>query len=196
MIVDWQREPLNDLLIHIDLKRIALDKTLRVSVRVKLLGIPIGVKTAGGILDQVLREVELECLPADIPATLTRTSATLRCMACCASAACPTRTRSSTSIPRMRPWPTWSPFAKKRRRLLRSRQQRLPQRQQRLQQPSRRLPRRAASRKIGQETRGWSQEGRLRRWGEEVSLAEASEYVERRGPFLVVGLGNPGLDYL
>ena len=67
MIVDWQREPINDRLIHIDLKRIALDKLLRVSVRVKLLGIPVGVKTAGGILDQVLREVEIECLPADIP---------------------------------------------------------------------------------------------------------------------------------
>ena len=67
MIVDLQREPLKDLLIHIDLKRIALDKTLRVSVRVKLLGIPLGVRTAGGILDQVLREVEIECLPADIP---------------------------------------------------------------------------------------------------------------------------------
>jgi large subunit ribosomal protein L25 len=67
MIVDWQREPMKDELIHIDLKRIALDKTLRVSVRVKLLGIPVGVKTAGGILDQVLREVEIECLPADIP---------------------------------------------------------------------------------------------------------------------------------
>jgi len=67
MIVDWQREPLKDQLIHIDLKRIALDKTLRVSVRVKLLGIPAGVKTAGGVLDQVLREVEIECLPADIP---------------------------------------------------------------------------------------------------------------------------------
>jgi large subunit ribosomal protein L25 len=67
MIVDWQREPLKDLLIHIDLKRIALDKTLHVSVRVKLLGIPLGVRTAGGILDQVLREVEIECLPADIP---------------------------------------------------------------------------------------------------------------------------------
>lgn len=67
MIVDWQREPLKDQLIHIDLKRIALDKTLRVSVRVKLLGIPVGVKSAGGILDQVLREVEIECLPADIP---------------------------------------------------------------------------------------------------------------------------------
>jgi large subunit ribosomal protein L25 len=67
MIVDWQREPLKDQLIHIDMKRIALDKTLRVSVRVKLLGVPVGVKTSGGILDQVMREVEIECLPADIP---------------------------------------------------------------------------------------------------------------------------------
>jgi large subunit ribosomal protein L25 len=68
MIVDWQREPLKDQLIHIDMKRIALDKALRVSVRVKLLGVPIGVKASGGILDQVMREVEIECLPADIPA--------------------------------------------------------------------------------------------------------------------------------
>jgi len=70
MIVDWQREPIKDELIHIDLKRIALDKTLRVSVRVKLLGIPVGVKASGGILDQVLREVEIECLPADIPSNI------------------------------------------------------------------------------------------------------------------------------
>jgi large subunit ribosomal protein L25 len=67
MIVDYQREPIKDQLIHIDLKRIALDKTLRVKVRVKLLGVPVGVKTEGGILDQVLREVEIECLPGDIP---------------------------------------------------------------------------------------------------------------------------------
>ena len=40
---------------------------MRVSVRVKLLGVPVGVKTSGGILDQVMREVEIECLPADIP---------------------------------------------------------------------------------------------------------------------------------
>ncbi len=66
MIVDWQREPLKDKLIHLDLKRIAMDKALHVKVRVKLLGIPEGVKT-GGILDQVMREVEIECLPADIP---------------------------------------------------------------------------------------------------------------------------------
>lgn len=67
MIVDWQLEPIKDSIIHIDLKRIALDKTLQVSVRVKLIGIPAGVKTQGGILDQVLREVEIECLPTDIP---------------------------------------------------------------------------------------------------------------------------------
>jgi large subunit ribosomal protein L25 len=67
MIVDLQREPIKDKLIHIDMKRIALDKALRVSVRVKLLGIPVGVKAEGGILDQVMREVEIECLPADIP---------------------------------------------------------------------------------------------------------------------------------
>jgi large subunit ribosomal protein L25 len=67
MIVDWQREPIKDHLIHIDLKRIALDKPLRVHVRVKLLGTPVGVKAEGGILDQVMREVEIECLPADIP---------------------------------------------------------------------------------------------------------------------------------
>jgi large subunit ribosomal protein L25 len=67
MIVDWQREPIKDQLIHIDLKRIAMDKNIKVSVRVKLLGVPVGVKASGGILDQILREVEVECLPADIP---------------------------------------------------------------------------------------------------------------------------------
>jgi hypothetical protein len=49
-----------------------MDKVLRVKVRVKLLGIPVGVKTSGGILDQVLREVEIECLPADIPSHIDR----------------------------------------------------------------------------------------------------------------------------
>jgi len=67
MIVDWQYEPIKGSLIHIDLKRIALDKVIRVEVPIQLLGTPVGVKTQGGILDQVLREVEIECLPADIP---------------------------------------------------------------------------------------------------------------------------------
>jgi large subunit ribosomal protein L25 len=67
MIVDWQYEPIKGKLMHIDLKRIAMDKAIRVSVPILLEGIPIGVKMQGGILDQVLREVEIECLPGDIP---------------------------------------------------------------------------------------------------------------------------------
>ncbi len=67
MIVDWQHEPIKGKLLHIDFKRIAMDKAMRVSVPVQLTGIPAGVKNNGGILDQVLREVEIECLPGDIP---------------------------------------------------------------------------------------------------------------------------------
>jgi large subunit ribosomal protein L25 len=67
MIVDWQYEPIKGTLMHIDLKRIALDKAMRVEVPIQLVGSAIGVKTQGGILDQVLREVEVECLPGDIP---------------------------------------------------------------------------------------------------------------------------------
>jgi large subunit ribosomal protein L25 len=70
MIVDWQYEPVKGNVIHIDLKRIAMDKAMRVSVPIRLIGNAIGVKVQGGILDQVLREVELECLPADIPGHL------------------------------------------------------------------------------------------------------------------------------
>jgi len=67
MIVDWQYEPIRDSLLHIDLKRIAMDKAMKASVPVRLIGIPAGVKLEGGMLDQVLREVEIECLPAEIP---------------------------------------------------------------------------------------------------------------------------------
>ncbi|MGA8938932.1 MAG: 50S ribosomal protein L25, partial [Acidobacteriaceae bacterium] len=67
MIVDWQNEPIKGKLLHADLKRIAMDKAMRVSVPVQLVGVSKGVKNAGGILSQVLHEVEIECLPADIP---------------------------------------------------------------------------------------------------------------------------------
>jgi large subunit ribosomal protein L25 len=67
MIVDWQHEPIKGKLLHIDLKRIAMDKVMQVSVPVQLVGTPVGVKSQGGILEHVLREVEIECLPADIP---------------------------------------------------------------------------------------------------------------------------------
>jgi len=59
MIVDWQNEPIKGKLLHIDIKRIAMDKTMRVSVPIHLVGTPVGVKSQGGILDHVLREVEI-----------------------------------------------------------------------------------------------------------------------------------------
>src|SRR5580765_2446651 len=65
MIVDWQYEPIKGKLLHIDVKRIAMDKKLAVMVPIELVGEPAGVKTQGGILEQMLREVEVECLPAD-----------------------------------------------------------------------------------------------------------------------------------
>ena len=62
MIVDWQYEPIKGMLMHIDLKRIAMDKVMKVEVPIQLEGIPVGVKLGGGILDQVLREVEIDSL--------------------------------------------------------------------------------------------------------------------------------------
>ena len=70
MIVDWQNEPIKGALLHIDLKRIAMDKMMLVSVPIQLVGVPTGVKNQGGILEHVLREVEIECLPGDIPSHL------------------------------------------------------------------------------------------------------------------------------
>jgi large subunit ribosomal protein L25 len=67
MIVDWQYDPMHGKLLHIDLKRIAMDEKIRVEVPIHLVGEAEGVKSQGGILDQVLREVEIECLPGDIP---------------------------------------------------------------------------------------------------------------------------------
>ncbi|HYX53756.1 MAG TPA: 50S ribosomal protein L25 [Candidatus Limnocylindrales bacterium] len=67
MVVDWQHDPIKGHLLHIDLKRIAMDQKIRVSVPIHLVGEAPGVKTQGGIMDQVVREVEIECLPGDIP---------------------------------------------------------------------------------------------------------------------------------
>jgi large subunit ribosomal protein L25 len=44
-----------------------MDKRMKASVPVQLIGVPVGVKTGGGVLSQVLHEVEIECLPDDIP---------------------------------------------------------------------------------------------------------------------------------
>ena len=70
MIVDWQYEPIKGALLHIDLKRIAMDQRLTVEVPIVLKGEAEGVKLQGGILEQILREIEIECLPDDIPSSI------------------------------------------------------------------------------------------------------------------------------
>jgi len=67
MIVDWQFDPVKDNLLHVDLKRIDLSKRIRVSVPVLSQGDPKGVKQQGGLLELVTREIEIECLPDEIP---------------------------------------------------------------------------------------------------------------------------------
>jgi large subunit ribosomal protein L25 len=70
MIVDWQYEPIKGSLLHIDVKRIAMDRKLQVNVPIVLKGEPEGVKTQGAILEQTLRELEIECFPGDIPTSI------------------------------------------------------------------------------------------------------------------------------
>ena len=67
MIVDWQRHPLRENLLHLDLKRIDPSHRLKVKVPVATIGEPRGVKEQGGLYQLVTREVEIECLPDDIP---------------------------------------------------------------------------------------------------------------------------------
>ncbi|HTW25445.1 MAG TPA: 50S ribosomal protein L25 [Candidatus Baltobacteraceae bacterium] len=67
MLKDWQVDPLNGALLHVDLLRIAMDVRMRVRVPVHTFGEPQGVKLQGGIFETVTREVEIECLPGDIP---------------------------------------------------------------------------------------------------------------------------------
>jgi large subunit ribosomal protein L25 len=70
MIKEMQVDPATDELLHVDLIRIAMDKPIRVTVPVVHHGEPFGVKTEGGFVDFVTREVEVECLPRDIPESL------------------------------------------------------------------------------------------------------------------------------
>lgn len=67
MIKELQIDPVSDELIHADLVQIAMDKVIRVTVPVVPKGEAVGVKTEGGFVDFVTREVEIDCLPKDIP---------------------------------------------------------------------------------------------------------------------------------
>jgi large subunit ribosomal protein L25 len=67
IVKDWQVDPVTGNLLHVDLLRIAMDVRMKVKVPVHTFGEPSGVKVQGGVYEVVLREVEVECLPADIP---------------------------------------------------------------------------------------------------------------------------------
>ena len=67
IVKDWQVDPVKGSLLHVDLLRIAMDVRMRVKVPVHVFGEAQGVKLQGGVFEMVTREVEVECLPNDIP---------------------------------------------------------------------------------------------------------------------------------
>ena len=67
MLKEFQLDPMTDSLLHADFYQLAMDKAITVSVPIHIVGESKGVKVQGGMLDFVTREVEVECLPTDIP---------------------------------------------------------------------------------------------------------------------------------
>ncbi len=67
LIRDIQKDPVKDNVIHIDFQHVSLTKKITVKIPIHLIGTPTGVKDQSGILQQVLRELEITCLPTDIP---------------------------------------------------------------------------------------------------------------------------------
>lgn len=67
LVREYQLDPVTSHLLHADFYRVAMDKKLKVTVPIVVRGEAPGVKQQGGVLDFVHREVDVECLPADIP---------------------------------------------------------------------------------------------------------------------------------
>ena len=67
MVRDLQIDPVSRQVVHIDFQRVEMTQKVRVQVPVEVVGTAYGVKTQGGMLDFVTREVHIECLPGDIP---------------------------------------------------------------------------------------------------------------------------------
>jgi large subunit ribosomal protein L25 len=67
MVKDWQVDPVKGGLLHVDMLRVAMDVRIRVRVPVHTFGEAQGVKLQGGVFETVTREVEIECLPSEIP---------------------------------------------------------------------------------------------------------------------------------
>ncbi len=70
MIRNVDADPVSRRVIHIDFQRVRMDEKVRLEIPVELVGEPEGVRTEGGVLDFITREVEIECLPGKIPGHL------------------------------------------------------------------------------------------------------------------------------
>ena len=67
MVRDYQRDPVTHQLLHADFYQLAMDRAIVVSVPIVVRGEPAGVKVQGGVLDFVTRDIQVQCLPTDIP---------------------------------------------------------------------------------------------------------------------------------
>src|SRR5882672_3482557 len=67
LVKEYQLDPVTHRLLHADFYRVRMDRTIRVTIPVIVKGEPKGVKQQGGIVEFIRREIEIECLPADIP---------------------------------------------------------------------------------------------------------------------------------
>src|SRR5438128_7931231 len=67
LVKEYQLDPVTHQLLHADFYRVAMDRAIQVTIPVVVKGEPKGVKQQGGILEFIRREIEIECLPADIP---------------------------------------------------------------------------------------------------------------------------------
>jgi len=66
-----QLDPVTEDLVHVDLQEVAMDKPIQVTVPLRHVGEPVGVRDAKGILEMILREVQVSCLPGSIPESFT-----------------------------------------------------------------------------------------------------------------------------
>ena len=67
LLREYQLDPVTHQILHADFYRVAMDKVLQITIPVIVKGVPHGVKQQGGLLEFIRREIEIECLPADIP---------------------------------------------------------------------------------------------------------------------------------
>ena len=67
VVRDIQRDPITNRVIHVDFHAISMNRPINVSIPIHFTGSPIGVKVDGGIMQTTMRELEISCLPANIP---------------------------------------------------------------------------------------------------------------------------------